>query len=87
MLGGYVREIYEEVRWLCEGVICGRGVREARLDINLLCCLHKCPIKNITDITQLLLLRLFNPLYVTVHPALTGGWPIRNLVTKSSTSV
>ena len=38
------------VHRICEGVICDRGVREARLDINLLCCLHKCPIKNITDL-------------------------------------
>ena len=73
---------------MCEGVICGRGVREARLDINLLFSVHKCPIKNITDITDITQLLLRRSLHAThyrlVVPGLTGGCPITNLVTKSS---
>ena len=68
--------IYEGVMlWgFCNGdVICVRGVREAGLDINLLCCLHKCAIKNITDITPLSLLRECPAHYISVLPGLTGG--------------
>lgn len=74
----------------CEGVICEGGVREVRLDINLLCCLHKCPIKNITDITDITQLLLPRPLrdspthYRLVLPGLTGGSLITDLVTLSS---